>query len=69
MEQKDGIVFSITESDLQIAAQEQIGRKLNDDEIAFAKKCLQWGLLTDIDSVYNAIFSDDTFKRINKKLI
>lgn len=52
---KNEIVFAITVEDLQNEANEKIGRKLNDDEIAVAKKGLEFGLLTDIDSVYNTI--------------
>jgi hypothetical protein len=53
---KNEIVFTITVGDLQNEANEKIGRKLNDDEIAVARKGLEFGLLTDIDSVYNTIF-------------
>jgi len=52
---KNEIVFAITVEDLQNEANEKIGRKLNDDEIEVAKKGLEFGLLTDIDSVYNTI--------------
>ena len=52
---KNEIAFAITVEDLQNEANEKIGRKLNDDEIAVAKKGLEFGLLTDIDSVYNTI--------------
>jgi hypothetical protein len=49
-------LFSISLEDLQTEAIEKIGRELNEDEIDVAKKGLMWGLMTDIDSVYNTIF-------------
>ena len=52
------IVFAITVKDLQNEANEKIGRNLTWDEINIAKKGLEWGLLTDIDTVYNAIFDE-----------
>ncbi|GJH40227.1 hypothetical protein RCZ04_07770 [Capnocytophaga sp. HP1101] len=54
----DNPLFIITESDVQFEAQERLGRNLNDDELLIAKKGLEWGLLTDIDTVYGAIFSE-----------
>lgn len=53
---KKEIVFSISIEDLQIEAMEKIGRTLTDEEIEVAKKGLEMGLLTDIDSIYNTIF-------------
>jgi hypothetical protein len=51
-------VFAISLEDLQYEAMERIGRELNEEEIEDAKKGLMWGLMTDIDSVYGAIFED-----------
>ena len=51
-------VFVITKQDLQYEAKEKIGRELTDDEIEIAKKGLECGLLTDVDSVYQAIFTE-----------
>ncbi len=56
--EKDESVFTITLQDLQYESVERIGRELNEDEIHIAKKGLESGLLTDIDSVYNTIFSE-----------
>ncbi len=56
--EKDESVFTITLQDLQYESVERIGRELDEDEIHIAKKGLESGLLTDIDSVYNAIFSE-----------
>ena len=50
------LVFSITVEDLQIEAQEKIGRALNDEEILIARKGLESGILTSIDIIYNTIF-------------
>lgn len=55
---KEESVFSITIEDLQAEALEKIGRELNDEEIEVAKKGLMWGLMTDIDTVYNTIFNE-----------
>ena len=52
------IIFQITEEDLQYEAIEKIGRKLSNDEFEIAKKGLEWGLLTNIDVVYNTIFKE-----------
>lgn len=51
-------VFSITVADLQAEALEKIGRELNEDEIEVAKKGLMWGLMTEIDTIYNTIFKE-----------
>ena len=51
-------VFVITKQDLQYEAKEKIGRKLTEEEIEIAKKGLECGLLTDVDSVYRAIFTE-----------
>jgi uncharacterized protein (UPF0332 family) len=53
---KDKLVFSITLEDLQSEALEKIGRTLTEEEILVAKKGLESGLLTDINTVYTAIF-------------
>ncbi|MFA6570727.1 MAG: hypothetical protein WCT77_05760 [Bacteroidota bacterium] len=54
----DDLVFYLRKEDLQYEALEKIGRTLTDDEIHVAKKGLDWGLLTDIDVVYNTIFRE-----------
>lgn len=53
---KNELVFSICIEDLQNEAIEKMGRMLTDDEIEIAKKGLEMGLLTDINSIYNTIF-------------
>jgi hypothetical protein len=54
----DNIVFVITKEDLQFEAKKKIGRELTDEEIDIARTGLEWGLLTDIGTVYNTIFSE-----------
>ncbi len=49
------IIFSITEGDVQDEAKRLIGRKLTDDEIPVAKKGLESGILTGIDTIYRTI--------------
>ena len=52
------LVFAITLEDLQSESLEKIGRTLTDQEIYIAKKGLEFGLLTDIDTVYKTIFTE-----------
>lgn len=53
---KDDILFYISKETLQYEAMEKIGRSLTEEELDIAKKGLEWGLMTDIETVYNAIF-------------
>lgn len=52
---KDEILFYISKETIQYEALEKIGRYLTEDELEIAKEGLEWGLMTDIDSVYNTI--------------
>jgi hypothetical protein len=61
---EDNLLFSISEEDIQFEALEKIGRTLTEEELEIAKKGLEWGLLTDIDSVYNAIFEEMSPKKV-----
>ena len=56
--EKKELVFAITLPDLQHESLEKIGRVLTDEEIHVARKGLESGLLTDIDTVYKTIFSE-----------
>lgn len=56
--EKNKLVFSITLEELQSKALEKIGRTLTDEEIQVARKGLEFGLYTDINSVYTTIFSE-----------
>ena len=55
MEQNDS-VFSITLEELQNEALRIIGRTLTEEEVYIARKGLEFGLLTDIDTIYKTIF-------------
>ena len=52
------LVFAISLVDLQDQAHDMIGRELSEEEVRVAKKMLEFGLLTDIDTVFRAIFSE-----------
>lgn len=54
----EDILFAITTEDIQNEAREKIGRELSPEELLIAKKGLESGLLTDIQSVYNAILNE-----------
>ena len=54
----DEILFSITGNDLQAEALHYLGRELNEEEISIVKKGLEYGLLTDINTVYKTIFNE-----------
>jgi len=43
------VIYPITIGDLQNNAIKRIGRKLNDDELHTAKKCVEWGLSSIVD--------------------
>ncbi len=53
---KDDILFYISKETLQYEAMEKIGRSLTEEELDIAKDGLEWGLMTDIETVYNTIF-------------
>lgn len=53
---KDASIFSITIGDLQNIAIKKIGRTLIQEELLIARKSLEYGLLTDIDTIYSTIF-------------
>lgn len=43
------VIYPITIKDLQNDAIKRIGRKLNDDELYTATKCVEWGLSSIVD--------------------
>ena len=43
------VIYPITVGDLQNDALKRIGRKLNDNELHTAKKCVEWGLSEIVD--------------------
>ncbi len=52
---KDELLFYISKETMQYEAMQKIGRYLTAEELDIAKDGLEWGLMTDIDTVYNAI--------------
>lgn len=48
------IIFSVTEDELQFEAERIIGRRLTEDELAYACKGIEWGLGTGIEIVFAA---------------
>lgn len=52
------IIFAITVEDIQHEAKIKLRRELNEDEIIVVKDGLEWGLLTDIETVYSTIFNE-----------
>jgi len=54
----DELLFCITKKTMQNEALEKIGRYLTEEELYIAEKGLEWGLMTDIDTVYNTILFD-----------
>ncbi|MBU1017014.1 MAG: hypothetical protein ABIJ36_01125 [Patescibacteria group bacterium] len=57
-EQNKEIIYSITVEDLQDEAICRIGRKLTDDELYTAKKCIEWGLSSVIDITMKAAIEE-----------
>ncbi len=52
---KEEVLFYITKETIQYEAMRKIGRYLTEEELDIAKDGLEWGLMTDIDTVYNTI--------------
>ncbi len=55
---EEDILFYITKETMQYEAKQKIGRYLTEEELGIAKKGLEWGLMTDIDTVFNAILHE-----------
>lgn len=49
---KEELIFSITKDWIQKESIQLIGRSLTECELQTVKKCIEWGLLTDIDTVF-----------------
>ena len=54
MIEEDKIIFKITKECIQEESNQLIGRNLTDDELDTVKKCIEWGILTGIDTVFRA---------------
>ncbi len=52
---KDDLLFYISKETVQHEAMQKIGRQLTEEELDIAKDGLDWGLMTDINTVYNTI--------------
>ncbi len=52
---KEELLFYIDRETMQDEAMRTIGRYLTEEELDIAKKGLEWGLMTGIDTVYNTI--------------
>ncbi len=55
---EEELLFYITKDTMQYEAKQKIGRYLTEEELYIAKKGLEWGLMTDIDTVFNAILHE-----------
>lgn len=60
-------IYPITIGDLQNDAVKRIGRKLNDDELYTAKKCVECGMSSVVDITLKAAIEEAV--EINEKLI
>ena len=49
---KEELIFSITKDWIQKESNQLIGRNLTECELYTVKKCIECGLLTDIDTVF-----------------
>jgi len=49
---KEELIFSIIKDWIQKESNQLIGRNLTKCELYTVKKCIEWGLLTDIDTVF-----------------
>ena len=51
-------IFSISVEWVQLESERLIKRRLTDDELYSVKKGIEWGLLTDIDTIFKAAIKD-----------
>lgn len=56
--QKTDVIYPITVGDLQNDALKRIGRKLTDDELRIAKKCIESGLSFVMDITLKAAIEE-----------
>ncbi|MDP3769387.1 MAG: hypothetical protein Q8R40_00415 [bacterium] len=61
------VIYPITIGDLQNDAMRRIGRKLNDDEMHTAKKCVECGLSTIADITLKAAIEEAVDKNREAK--
>ena len=51
-------IFYITKNEVQKEAFKRINRILSEEELSTVKKCIEWGLFTDIDTVFTAAIEE-----------
>jgi hypothetical protein len=56
--EKDNLVYSITEKDIQYEAIEQIGRELNEEEMLLFTKRLHYGIGENMFLIWPAVFEE-----------
>lgn len=54
----DRVIYLITEEDVQASAISQVGRRLNDEELRTAKKCVESGLGFGLDVVVSTAIEE-----------
>ncbi len=55
---KDELLFYISKETMQYEAMQKIGRYLTEEELDLAKDGLEWGLMFDIETVYDTILDE-----------
>lgn len=58
MDEHEEKIFSISVEWVQLESERLIKRRLTDDELYSVKKGIEWGLLTDIDTVFKAAIEE-----------
>lgn len=58
MNEYDENIFSISVEWVQLESERLIKRRLTDNELYSVKKGIEWGLLTDIDTVFKAAIEE-----------
>ena len=64
----DNIIFKSQSTICKMKQWKKSGRKLFDEEIDIAKKGLDWGISTSIDTVYHTIFTEMIKNEYNKQI-
>ena len=62
---KEELIFSITKDWIQKESNQLIGRNLTECELYTVKKCIEWGLLTDIDTVFKTAIHEAILNAID----
>ncbi len=60
-------IFYITKNEVQKEAFKRINRILSEEELSTVKKCIEWGLFTDIDTVFTAAIEEAITKQIHQQ--